>query len=153
MAAPVLKLQDETTTDRQYLTFGDKAYDFRGRHELGVKEEIFCERHMGRLGELLEKAGNHEVTDDENDELKRLLDRMVAMAIIAPPEVLARFTYYQRVQICQVFLPLLFPKGRTTAATPTPARRSPSTGKRSSRGSSGSTAATRSRGSSASRSI
>jgi hypothetical protein len=143
--SPVLELR--APAQRRYIKIGSDRYELRHKSELGWSDQIWLDETMLRLGELLKSVGTGKGAKDEV-ELNAILDRSVRLALVAPASVINKIPHTARLAVYQVFreLPVTM-QAEQPEATPTRRRRA-----KLSRGSSGSTAATRSRGTNGSRS-
>lgn len=149
MATPVLDL--ETAADPTTITINKRPYVLRRPDDLTIAQISKLDRILPRFVVLTE---NTKRTAAEDAEFSAVLMQVTAEVVDAPPKTLALLRDLQRLQIALVFTQLragmlkdlvrlqgLLARG---AATPTHPR--DSTGSKSSRGSNGSTAATRTRG-------
>jgi hypothetical protein len=139
MAEALLTLS--TLIDRPHIVIDGQAYELRQPQELSIANGAAA----ARVGQQLTALGGKpmaDLTDDEAAQIEGALAMLIAMILIAPSAMLERLDSHQRLAIGQAF----FAQPRRPTGTETAARRprpTPSTGARSSRGSSGSTAGRR----------
>jgi hypothetical protein len=130
-----------TLLERDHITIDGAAYELRLTQELSVMDGAAA----ARLGEELQAVAGKsfsELTEDEAAKVEAALRWLIATILIAPPEVQDRLQSQQRLAIAMAFFQRRLGSTRTTRAATT-RRPTPSTGARSSRGSSGSTAGRR----------
>jgi hypothetical protein len=127
----------DTLLDREHINIDHQAYELRRPGELS----IFDGATAARIGEQLNNLGGKPMSalsKDEAAQIQGALETLIAMILIAPDDVRARLTSHQCLAIGQAFFAQPQP---TTGTRRAAARRPiPSTGGRSSRGSSASTA-------------
>lgn len=137
---PLLDLK--TLTERHTVRVDGKAYTLKPMSRFSVLETLAFPEQTARLSAL---ATLKKLTPEQNDEIERLLDEICRVILDAPDAVHERLTGPQRMQVCNVFT--LLRQGasptrrRTTGANQTTSQAK--TGATFSRGSRGSTAATR----------
>ena len=142
MAAPLLDLN--TLVERETVTIDGTRYDMRSDMELSLFELAALERSADKVHAFSREL---ELTPEQRTEYEQLLERAVAIIMVAPPDVLARLRTGQREAILWTFIALSRPglvPSRATAEPPTKAR--PKTRSASARASRGSTVARRKRG-------
>lgn len=104
-ARPALDLTTETD-ERPIVRIDQIGYELRTSRDLTLQDFKFLERVSIRVGELLTKAN---LSKQESQELAGRLKEIVALALEAPADVLAKLTDIQRVSIFKVFTELLTP--------------------------------------------
>lgn len=142
MATATAALDFKTVNDTQFIRIDGRAYDIRHPDALSLAQYKRVEHDAPKLFALMDMK---EPTPADEAEMSRLLDRLVRVALDAPDEVQEKLRDAQRIAIVAVFTQL---RSQTIPQTrgATRSQESPSAGRTSSRGSSGSTAATRKRG-------
>lgn len=140
---PLLSL--DTLTDRDQVAIDGTSYDLLKPEQLSLVSYNRIAPILTRFQALMEMKT---LTDGESEELAQILDRVCRECLQAPPEVQARLTDEQRLQIVVAFAGLSQLLRRLLRALPetpltTPATASPTTGAKRFRGSAASTRARR----------
>lgn len=154
MAAPTLvpALTLKTTTETQFITINGAPYDLRHPAQISLSQQLWLERQVPRMGTLLASIDDDTPLDPAVEkEADRILQRVAEIAIDAPPEILAQLGPAQRMAVFHAFLGLPTTPGALGSEANAEAAPS-SVGRKNSRGSTGSSAATRSSGGSGRRS-
>jgi hypothetical protein len=153
MAAPSSPVLDISTfSERQFIRVNGDAYEIRNPHEVSLSQQIWLERRVPRVGELIGLADAGELDEPGESELRMLLDRIVRIVLEAPDALFARLPDAVKLATFHAFLRLPTVRtGRTAATRRAVVPQSSQTGSRSSRRSRGSTAAPQRTGGSASR--
>lgn len=144
-AQPVLDLTTDRT--RQFVRIDGVAIDLRDSQDLVFRDYKRIDRVGPRLAEL---EGIDRLTNAQTEEYSELLQEVCVIALIDPPKgLVARLNEVQRAAVSRSFFELLaksLPPSRANQEAPGPAG-----GMKFSRGSRGSTASGRRRGSRTSR--
>jgi hypothetical protein len=139
MADSLLDLS--TLLDRDHITIDGAAYELRLTEELSIVDAAAAARVGEQLTAVAGKTFS-QLSDDECARVESALRWLIETILIAPDDVQARLQTQQRLAIATAFFQRRRASDRTTRAATT-SRPSPSTGSRSFRGSSGSTAGRR----------
>jgi len=146
MAVPTPILDLTTDYERQNIKVDGVSYLIKSPSDLTLAEYGLMEQLWPRVAALL---GIQTRDKRQNKELTTLLDTLCRVALVAPSDVCDRLGDLNRLFICQAFTALLSPSLLRARAGLMGGR---SGGTKVSRGSSGSTGASRRRGSASSRS-
>lgn len=132
MSEPILALEALEPENRPYLTINGTAYQYRVPQQFGLAEIA----KLAKLDGGWRKASLNlsKMSDAELAQVETLLADLIALILEAPPEVLAVLTTGQRIEVLHAYRDFQRP------ALPMRLRRKLTSG-RSSRASSGSTAA------------
>lgn len=124
-------LEFTTKREERHITIDRRAYPLRRMLDLPLDKHLFVERTMPEIGRLSVAVALEKASDGDKAKLSTYLQKVVAIAVEAPPKVLDKLADSQRLQVCRVFLELPLPRlGRAEAKT---RRASRSTGAKSSR--------------------
>ena len=130
MAEVVLKLDD--LVDRAIVRIGETPYEMKNAEELSILDFHAIGKHGQKVARLM---ATPDLSDDDVTTLHSALRVLVAIILIAPPEILDRLNDMQRVAIAETFTRLQDEKNLKTA-TPTVEQseetETPSTGENSS---------------------
>jgi hypothetical protein len=132
-ATPVLDLSTER--DQRIIRIDGSDYQMVNLNDLTLREGNAISKKSARIFELFSKIES--LTDSEEVEALEVLDGCVGLIVPKIGDTLSRLSAIQKLKIVSVFL-------QPARVAPEP---NPSTGKSTSRASSGSTAATPNRGS------
>lgn len=147
---PILDLS--TVIHRQVIAIDGRRYELRDASEITIEQQAYLERTMPRLGALLINISAGAADHAKRQDADRILRHICEMAIDAPAKVLDALQVTQRIAVVRVFLKLPTPTAEQTEAILKAAMGRESTGVKSSRHSSGRTAAIHSGGTRRSRS-
>jgi hypothetical protein len=145
---PVLDLT--TDQSRPLARIDGVEYQIRTSRDLTLSEYFTFQRIGPRVLVLMSQSTEGALPADEEKEFTALLNQMCSMALMAPPEVLARLDLPQRLHLFNLFTDLLTPRLRAPRVAT--AEASPVHGPKSSPPSRGSTRSTRRSGRTSSRS-
>lgn len=155
---PILSLTSNQQVERPIIAIDKVPYELRSPGDLSIRQSLALDLAMQRMTALsialMDVEGKHGVDDIDDEAINNALLAVLLLVLDAPREVIENLKPTAKLQAVRVFIELSaqMPNGTKAIAKmgrPRPGFRQPKkrTGMKTSRGSRGSTAAIRGRGS------